>query len=887
MIIDAANCFYRAFFALPSLRASDGFPTNAVYGFSQMLAKILREESPDSLVVAMDPVGGSTHRRELYPAYKANRDAQPEDLSLQWPFMSKIAGALGLPVIEVPGFEADDVIATIVDQAPDDTEISIVSTDKDLMQLVSKKVVLLDMLKETKVGPDEVKKRYGVTPEKLLDVRSLVGDPSDNIPGVKGIGEKGAAKLINEWRDLETLLENSSKVTTKRAREALENHAEDARMSKKLATLRRDVPIRWDHIAVPVESVDESALQELFGQLELTKLLDGFLVQRKEISRQDEQVETEEITTSKQLKELVALLCSHERVVFAAIGTEQLGGLPFDPEGLAFSLGDRQAAYIALADSSSEIGINSSELFKELRPVFQGRHARPWLAHGTKRIQTLFFQHNLEINLPSFDTEIAAFLIDPAQQHSVPALASRYLKRTILPWDSLVGRGAKAKPIRELSEGEVSKWAGEYVCCLDGIADALDQQLEKDGLCELFRDIELPLTEVLSKMERSGVRINELFLKQLSDEFESELASIESRIYDLAGERFQIRSPKQLQVILFEKLGLPAVRKTKTGYSTDESVLEKLSLQHELPVCLLAYRKLSKLRSTYVEALPRLVNQKTGRLHPAFHQTGAATGRLSSSHPNAQNIPIRTQNGARIREAFIPADERLLFSVDYSQIELRILAHYSKDESLLEAFRTGQDIHLRTAAEVQGIDVLDVSNSDRTKAKAINFGIIYGQSAFGLAKQLNISSSEAQETIESYFDRYKGVRRFLDETKDRAREDGFVRTLFGRRRYLHDIGSRNRVLRAAAERMAVNTVIQGTAADLMKKAMVSVQAVLVEKGLSANMVLQVHDELVFELPSSELGLLETIVRECMESVHTLRVPLFVDCGSGMNWREAH
>jgi DNA polymerase-1 len=509
------------------------------------------------------------------------------------------------------------------------------------------------------------------------------------------------------------------------------------------------------------------------------------------------------------------------------------------------------------------------------------------VARNTKRVQTLFAEQGIALPLPAFDVELAAFLLDPAAARTTSAISGRHLGRSTRPFEEVAGRGAKALPAGELPLDVAAGWAAEESSALLALEPALSPALERDGLDALYREIELPLTAVLSEIERTGVRIDEALLGALSAEYERELARIEEQVYELAGEEFTLNSPKQLQKVLFEKLALPPIKKTKTGFSTDESVLEQLQVHHELPGRILAWRRLAKLKSTYVDALPPLVDRASGRIHPTFHQTGAATGRLSSSHPNVQNIPIRTAEGIRIREAFVPADGLALLSADYSQVELRIVAHYSGDESLIDAFAKQEDVHRRTAAEVHGIDPADVDEAQRAHAKAINFGIIYGSSAFGIANQLGIAQAEAQETIDRYFARYQGVRRFLDETVVTAKRDGFVRTLLGRRRYLPDLASRNRSLRQAAERMAVNTVIQGTAADLIKKAMVEVAQGLRDAGLRSRMILQVHDELVFEGPPDEFPALEKRVREHMEGAVALEVPLVVDVGTGANWREAH
>jgi DNA polymerase-1 len=884
VVVDAANCLYRAFFAIPSLRASDGFPTNALHGFVNMLRKVIREEQPDALAVCFDPRGKS-FRHELYPDYKATRESQPEDLSAQMPVAREIVEAMRIPILEVEGYEADDVIATLATRADEGDEVVIVSTDKDLMQLVSKRVVLLDTMKDKRIGPAGVEARFGVPPSQVLDLRALVGDPSDNIPGVKGIGEKGAAKLLAEWNDLENLLAHAGEVPAKRAREALQEHAEAARLSRRLATLHTDVELPEQDLALG--EPDREALAAIFRRLDFTRLLEE-LEAGAESSAPAAEVRTEIVSTSTQLDELVKRLAEADPIVLTGVGVDEPGGLPAAPAGLAFALGPDEAAYLPLeapADAAPPLG--EAATFEALGPLLSAARGRTWLARDTKRIQSLFAERGGETGLPDFDVEIAAFLVDPAGQHTTAALATQHLDRRPRPWEDLAGRGARATPAAALPVAEVAAWAGEEVCVLGALVAPLRAALERDGLLPLFEEVELPLTAVLARMERDGVRVDEAALEALSTEFEGELARLEARIHQLAGESFAVSSPKQLQHILFDKLGLAPVKKTKTGFSTDESVLEQLAAEHELPALVLEHRRLAKLKSTYVDALPPLVNPATGRIHPSFRQTGAATGRLSCSNPNVQNIPIRSENGSRIREAFVPAEGRRLLSADYSQIELRILAHYSQDQSLRAAFRAGEDIHRRTAAEVAGIEPAEVHGDQRARAKAVNFGIIYGLSPFGLARQLGIPPAEAQATIEAYFARYRGVRAFLDETVERARKDGFVTTLLGRRRYLPDLGSRNRTLRAAAERMAVNSVIQGTAADLIKKAMVEVANALAEQALPAQMILQVHDELVFEAPGSALEAVTALVKGRMEAVYSLDVPLVVDVGVGANWREAH
>ncbi len=917
IVIDGANAIYRAFFAIPNLRAPDGTPTNAAYGFVTMLAKVLREEQPTHVAIANDPKGGN-FRHEIYPEYKAGRDKQPEDLTLQFPIVAELCEAFGVKMLEVPNFEADDVIATLVAQAPEGAEVGIVSTDKDLMQLVRPGVELLDSMKGKRVDSEAVVARFGVPPELLLDVRALVGDPSDNIPGVKGIGEKGAAKLILEYGTLDRLLDEAETVKAKRAREGLIEHREEALLSRQLQTLRDDVPIDgWDGLECVAPNVER--LRALYTQYGFTRLLDTLDadgaggkaggkaagaggardggVSAAEGTQAD--VEVEIVIEDAALAALGKMLAKASRVAVHPV-TGEGTAVSRRLFGLAIAMPDEKVRFLAIRGDGllDREGVSREAVDNFMRTALGGKKHPDWIGFDTKAIQSLIppvadsednvaYSARSGIGLPALDVELAAHMLDSAGSRQLNALGIEYLGRSVPSWEELAGRGAKAKGPEQLGVDAIANWAAQQADAMLALSEKLHARLAKDELEDLFGGVEIPLTAVLSKMERAGVRIDEAHLGRLSVEYAKELERMESEIHELAGEKFLISSPKQLSVILFEKLGLPVLKKTKTGYSTAENVLEQLAEHHALPAHVLAWRKLSKLKSTYIDALPPLVDEHTGRIHPSFHQLGAATGRLSASNPNVQNIPIRGAEGARIREAFIPAEGHTLVSADYSQVELRIVAHYSGDTSLIEAFRNGEDIHRRTAAEVAGIALDEVTDDQRAQAKAVNFGIIYGSSAFGLSQQLGIAAGEAQEQINAYFKQYDGVRHFLDETTEQAKKDGFVRTLMGRRRYLPDLGSRNRVLRQAAERMATNTVIQGTAADLIKKAMVDVDRALVESGLDATMILQVHDELVFEVAPSAQADLEALVRKQMEGVAELEVPLTVDMGSGASWRDAH
>ncbi|MAJ59913.1 MAG: DNA polymerase I [bacterium TMED88] len=894
-IIDGANSVYRAFFAIPNLRAPDGTPTNAVYGFATMLGKVLREESPDALVVAFDPRGGS-FRRRIYPEYKANRDAQPEDLSAQIPLVRELVDAWSLPLIEVEDFEADDVIASLVGAVGPECEVRIISTDKDLMQLVNDRVQLVDSVKDKRYGPAEVEGRFGVPPEQLLDVRALVGDPSDNIPGVKGIGEKGAAKLITEFGTLEELLARADEVKAKRAREGLQGQRESAELSKELATLRADVPLPIELSDLVLRSPDVERLRALYERLGFTRLmasLDGMAAPKEATGAQQadsrEEVEVLQIHDAEQLESVLKSLEGDAPLILHGL-VGQGSAVDARLVGLGLAQEAAKAFYVPIVGEGlvAQEGLSESVLSAALSEFGLGAETNhSWAAIDSKAVHSAFAGIGIELPPPVDDFAVASLLLDPAGHAGLEATAMSARGKRLLTWEELAGRGAKATPAESLDVHDAATWVGQHVAALSDLREDMRSRLEEDGLLPLYDEVEVPLAKILSRVECQGVRVDEGRLDDLSEEYRGRLAEIKREIYQQAGEEFLISSPKQLQRILFEKLNLPVIKKTKTGYSTAEDVLEQLQVHHDLPGMVLSYRKLAKLMSTYVEALPKLVSERTGRIHPQFNQLGAATGRMSASHPNVQNIPIRGEEGARIREAFVPAEGKVMLSADYSQVELRILAHYSDDATLIDAFQQGEDVHRRTAAEVAGVGLDEVTPDQRARAKAVNFGIIYGSSAFGLANQLGIAAGEAQETIDAYFARYPGVRQFIDGTIARAKEAGFVSTLLGRRRSLPELGSRNRGLRQAAERMAVNTVIQGTAADLIKKAMVEVEDRLAEAPVEAQMILQVHDELVFEVAPSEVATLSALLSAAMEGAMELKVPLVTDVGMGANWRQAH
>ncbi|MFI5315720.1 MAG: DNA polymerase I [Myxococcota bacterium] len=878
LLVDASSSIYRAFFALPALANSAGVPTNAVLGFTTMLQKLLRESAPDCVAIVWD-APGPQRRKQLFSDYKATREATPEDLRAQIPFIRRIVDAYRLATVEYAGEEADDVIATLTRKAERaGFDVEIASTDKDLLQLVSDKVRVVDTMRDRSFGPAEVEARFGVPPAQMLDLRALIGDSSDNIPGVKGIGEKGAAELLRAHGSLDQLLADVDAIAPKRAREALRAGVDSARLSRELSRLREDLPVEFDREAMSLREPDSARLAELFRELELKRLLEQ-LGEATPPSVASAEVPVE-IGTAGSAAELAASLAAAGR-----LGLE----LALEPEppmrgalvGLALSPDAETASLLPLRAASD------SDL-EPLRPILE-RADREWVGSDLKAAYIALARRGVELGGVLLDTSVAAYVVDPSQAVDRPeSLARAHLGRAWTSAEDRFGKGAKRRPLDSLSPVELAEHFGGLAALEQALYPALESALARTDQLQLYREIEVPLVGVLARMELAGVRIDEAVLASLSKRLERELDASTARIYGLAGQEFNIGSPKQLQQILFEKLALPPTKKTKTGFSTDESVLEELALAHELPREILAYRQLSKLKSTYVDALPTFVHPDTGRIHCSFDQTVAATGRLSSSQPNLQNIPIRTPLGQEIRAAFVPAEGRVLFSADYSQIELRILAHLSKDPELVKAFQEGADIHVRTASQVFGVPEREVTPEQRARTKAINFGIIYGQSGFGLARTLGIAQAEARAQIDAYFVRYPGVRRFISEAIRSAEQAGYARTMAGRRRYLPDLRSQNRTLRQAAERMAVNSVIQGTAADVIKRAMIQLDGDLARGVVkSARMILQVHDELVFEVAPAELEALRRCVVERMQTAAELSVPLVVHAGSGANWLAAH
>ena len=882
-IVDGSGYTFRAFHAIRLLTTSEGTPTNAVYGFTSMLLKLLKDYEPDYLAVAFD-MQAPTFRKEIYPEYKANRPPLPPELIPQFDLIQSVVKAFNIPLLEREGFEADDVIGTVVKQAREQEINSvIVSSDKDLMQLIGDGITMLDTMKEVAFDAGAVQKRFGVTPGQIADVLGLAGDSSDNIPGVPGIGLKTAAALLQEFGDLETLLASTDRVTGKKRRENLENFAEQARLSRKLATIVCDVPLDMSVSEMQVRPPDESAYTELFTRLEFHTLLSRM--------RSKPAVSRDGYRTILDHEGLTAILEEITEAKSFAVDLETTSKEPMLAEivGISLCVHEGQAVYIPVCHSY--LGC-PEQLFREevlaaLKPFLEDP-AYAKIGQNLKYEYVVFSHYGITLSGIGMDTMVASYLLDPGRQsHGLDEISRHYLGHQMITYKDVVGKGRYQKRFDEVEIDEATAYSGEDADVSLRLAGLLGPKLEENGLDGLNRDMEIPLIRVLSIMELNGVKVDANILGDLSQRFQREASAIEGRIHELAGRPFNINSPKQLQAILFEELGLEPIKKTKTGYSTDVGELARLALSHPLPAEVLEYRSITKLKSTYVDALPKLIHPRTGRIHTSYNQAVAATGRLSSSNPNLQNIPVRTPAGQEIRRAFVAEKGHILMGADYSQIELRILAHVSEDPKLVEAFTEGEDIHTRTAAEVFGAAPGEVTREQRQAAKTINFGILYGMSAFRLGHELSIPQKQAQEYIDSLFDRYCGVKVFVDRTLEEARKTQWVYTFLGRRRFLPDINARNHNRRMNAERIAVNTPIQGASADLIKLAMIRIQGKLERENLAARMILQVHDELVFEVPQEEGEVVAGLVKKEMENIINLAVPLRVDIHCGTNWGEAH
>jgi DNA polymerase-1 len=886
-VIDISSYVFRAYHALPPLSNSKGEPTHAVAGVSSMLLKLLREHEPHRLIVAMDSKERS-FRKELYEPYKANRPPAPPDLQQQMIRVREVVEAWGMAPIEAPGFEADDIIATLVAQARDKgLRVVIVSADKDLLQLVGPDVLMYDTMRNKVFGAEETREKLGVEPGQVRDLLALMGDSSDNVPGVPSVGQKTAAKLLEEYGSFEGIYENLESITRKALKAKLTEYRDEALTSRELVTLRTDVAIDADAVTRPYAGGDTGALRTLFSELELTRLLAQLQAASPDESAPPLEGHYETITTPEGLARIASAIRETGSVALYSV-MDIDDPIRAEIVGVAVSWLEGVSAYIPLGHRY--IGAPDHLSWDEAGPVLTPlleNSLIPKLTH-CKRETVFWARRSVTLRGVRFDPSLASYLLDPSRHaHRLEDVARQELDGDLNEEEAVRGKGKKALNWDEVEVGPVAGYANERADFTFRLSELLTPRMHEGEFERLFYEVELPLAGVLATMELTGIRVDTEPLEKLSEEASAELERLHAQCTELAGHEFNVSSPRQLETILFDELGLPVIKKTKTARSTDHGVLEELALLHPLPQAILEYRSVSKLKSTYLDALPREVNPDTGRIHTRYNQLVAATGRLSSSDPNLQNIPIRTEMGRRVRDAFVPEEGWSMLAADYSQIELRVLAHLSRDPALVDAFSRGDDVHVQTACALFGVQPEEVTKSMRGQAKTVNFAVIYGQTQFALARNLKIERSEAKRYIDAFFDQYAGVKSFLDEVVAQANANGLVTTLLGRRRSLPDIRSTNHNLRAAAERIARNTPIQGTAADIMKVAMVRIQHDIEKQKLRSRMVLTVHDELVFESPPEEREGLEALVVDHMQNAVPLSVPLPVEVGWGANWGAAH
>jgi len=903
VLIDGPNYVFRAFHAVKhNLSNSKGEPTNAVFGYVQMLRGILKDLSPTHVAVIFDPKGG-TFRNEMYADYKAHRPPMPEDLVPQWQPVFDVTDGFNISRICVENYEADDVIATLAKQAEaKDWDVTIVSTDKDLMQLVSAKVWMLDTMRHKEYGIDEVKEKWGVEPIKVHDLLALAGDSADNIPGVPGIGPKTALELLNTYGDLEGVLEHAPEIKQKKRRENLIEFADDARLSYKLVALNMQTPLPLGLDDLKSQLPNRPILAELFKNLEFRRLTDEFSDKSEVISDKNTQeaVFSPNKSVKKRIDHLVdtddslqQLVTQLKQAKLLAVDTETTSLNCHDAElvGLSFAVQEGEGWYVPIAHRSGDLlsptpkQLDKDTVLSALTPILEDAHI-PKCGHNLKYDCQVLRRASITLRGIAADSMLLAYVDEAGQSAKMDNVAKKYLDHDCIAYEDVAGKGAKKITFDLVAMDIAAPYASEDAEVTLRLTQTLQKKL--GTLITRHDDIELPLSAVLADMEWHGAYIDAPALAKLSEQFGTRIKALETQIHIAAGEVFNINSPKQLGILLFETLGIEGGKKTKSGqWATGQEILEKLADEHEVPRLILEARGLSKLKSTYSDALPKLVHPQTGRVHTSYNQAVTTTGRLSSSDPNLQNIPIRTVEGREIRKAFIAEPGNILIAADYSQIELRLMAHFSQDENLMQAFADGRDIHAATAAAVNQVTLENVTGEMRRRAKVINFGILYGMSAFGLAKQLNVSRSEAKLFIEKYFEQFPTVQTFMDTTLIKAREQGYVETLLGHRMYVPDINSSNGMRKAYAERTAVNAPLQGSAADIIKVAMINLHQRLQTEAPEAKMILQVHDELIVECPENQSHAISEMMRESMEGSAELCVPLIVDIGVGTSWFEAH
>ena len=920
ILVDGSSYLYRAYHAFPPLTNSAGEPTGAMYGVLNMLRSLILQYQPTHAVVVFD-AKGKTFRDELFEHYKSHRPPMPDDLRAQIEPLHAMVKAMGLPLMAVPGVEADDVIGTLAREAEKVGRPVLISTgDKDMAQLVTPGITLINTMTNTILGPDEVVTKYGVPPELIIDFLALMGDSSDNIPGVPGVGEKTAQALLQGLGGLDTLYAEPEKIAGLTFRGAktmaakLEQNKEVAYLSYQLATIKTDVELDLGCEDLLVEQPVADELLTLFKKYEfkrwITDVESGKWMQAKgaksaarplaaaaDVAEAEEEAATvlsaENYVTILDEQTLLTWIENLKKAPLFAFDTEtdSLDNVSANMVGLSFAIEPGVAAYVPVAHDYLDAPdqIPRDRVLELLKPLLEDDKVLK-VGQNLKYDRVILANYGIELRGIAFDTMLESYILDSvAGRHDMDSLSDRWLKHKTITFEEIAGKGKNQLTFNQIALEEAGRYAAEDADVTLQLHLKMWPELQQnEGPLNVFKNIEMPLVPVLSRVERNGVKIDPAVLHAHSQEIAKRLIELEKKAYDIAGEEFNLSSPKQLQTILFEKQGIKPLKKTPGGApSTSEEVLEELALDYPLPKVILEYRGLAKLKSTYTDKLPLMISPKTGRVHTSYHQAVTATGRLSSTDPNLQNIPVRNEEGRRIRQAFIAPEDYLIVSADYSQIELRIMAHLSRDKGLLTAFAEGKDIHRATAAEVFGLPLESVSSEQRRSAKAINFGLIYGMSAFGLARQLNIPRKEAQKYMDLYFERYPGVLEYMERTRTQAKEQGYVETLDGRRLYLPDIKSSNGARRAGAERAAINAPMQGTAADIIKRAMIAVDGWLLSEKPRVRMIMQVHDELVFEVHKDDLEAVAKKIHELMESSTTLAVPLLVEVGSGENWDQAH
>ncbi|EAT11252.1 DNA polymerase I [Bermanella marisrubri] len=900
ILVDGSSYLFRAFHALPPLTNSKGNPTGAVKGVINMI-RSLKKGYPDSKIIVVFDAKGKTFRNDIYPEYKAHRPPMPDDLRVQIQPIHDIIKAMGLPLLVIDNVEADDVIGTLAHEATDQGIETLVSTgDKDMAQLVSEHVQLINTMNNEQLDVDGVQAKFGVPPEHIVDYLALMGDKVDNIPGVPKVGEKTAKALIAGLGSLEDVYSRLDDVATldfrgaKSMKAKLEEHKEQAFLSKELATIKTDVELEWGLGDIKIDEPDNKKLLELYQECEfktwIKELSTGEVEEPKQQQLPVDRSLYTNLSTEEALQEWLDKL---DKAELYAIDTETTSLKYMEAEivGISLAVAPNEACYIPLAHdyAGAPEQLDRDWVLQKMKPLLEDETPKK-VGQNLKYDAHVLKNYDIELNGIAHDTMLESYVLNStASKHNMDDLAKHYLGHECIDFESIAGKGAKQLTFNQIPVEQAGEYAAEDADITLRLHQVLWPQLEADeSLLTLYKKVELPLVQVLTNMEYVGASVNADKLHQQSSEIEQRLQELERKAHDIAGEVFNLGSTKQLQAIFFEKLELPVIKKTPKGQpSTAEEVLVELSHDYELPKVILEHRGLAKLKNTYTDKLPLMINSKSQRVHTSYHQAVTATGRLSSSDPNLQNIPIRNEEGRKIRQAFEAPEGYTLVAADYSQIELRIMAHLSGDKGLLDAFKNGKDIHRATAAEIMEVDEADVDNEQRRRAKAVNFGLIYGMSAFGLARQLGIGRSEAQEYIDKYFDRYPGVKKYMESTRELAAKQGYVETLFGRRLYLPEINSRNGMRRQAAERTAINAPMQGTAADIIKRAMIKMHQWIQESAHDVHMIMQVHDELIFEVPDGQLDAVSAEIKSIMEAAADLDVPLLVDVGHGDNWQQAH